>query len=185
MEYLEYLQVARRHFGPGLYLVLAVVLAELLNLITFRKLNKLGIVPREPGSVAGIVLAHLLHSDFRHFLANLAPLTVLAFLLGQWRPGNFWWVAGCIALASGALVWLLARRGNHLGASGLVYGLFGYLALGGFLSGKLLYVAVSAVLLVLYSGILWGALPLQARASWESHLAGLCTGLALAWFRVF
>lgn len=40
---------------------------------------------------------------------------------------------------------------------------------------------LSAGLLVLYSGILWGVMPTTAKTSWESHLAGLLVGLGLAW----
>lgn len=185
MEYFQHLQTAERYLGPGLYLVLAVLLAELLNLVAFRKLNGLGIVPREGGSLAGVLFAPLLHDDLAHFAANFVPLCVLVFLLGQLQPQSFWWIVAIIAAGSGLLVWLVARRANHIGASGLIYGLFGYLALAGFLAGNVTYLAVSVLLLVLYSGMLWGVLPGQARTSWESHLAGLAVGLGLAWSRIF
>lgn len=181
MTFIELLQRAAHYLGPGVYLLLAVIAAELLNLLTFRKLNALGIVPREPSALAGIAFAPLLHDDLRHFFANLVPLAVLGVLLGKLLPGAFWWLVAALVLGPGLLVWLLARRANHIGASGLVYGLFGFLALYGFRTGNLLYLAVSIVLLVLYSGFLWGVLPTTARTSWESHLAGLAVGLALAW----
>lgn len=167
--------------GPGLHLILAMLAVELVNLLAFRKLNTLGIMPREPASLAGIAIAPFLHSDLKHFLANFLPLCVLAFLLGRLMPSIFWWITGAIALATGLLVWLLARRLNHLGMSGVIYGLFGFLTLHGFLSDQVLYMAVSMALLALYSGVLWGALPTTARTSWESHLAGLLVGLGLAW----
>lgn len=167
--------------GPGLHLILAMLAVEVVNLLAFRKLNGLGIVPREPASLGGLVVAPFLHSDLKHFLANFLPLCVLAFLLGRLMPEKLWWITGAIALATGLLVWLLARRLNHVGMSGVIYGLFGFLTLQGFLADNLLYFAVSVLLLLLYSGILWGALPTTARTSWESHLAGLLVGLGLAW----
>lgn len=173
-----------RLIGPGFYLILAMLAVEFVNLLAFRKLNGMGIVPREPASLGGIVVAPFLHSDLKHFFANFLPLCVLAFLLGQLMPANFWWITGGIALGTGLLVWLLARRLNHLGMSGVIYGLFGFITLHGFLANNLLYLALSAALLVLYSGILWGALPTTARTSWESHLAGLVVGLGLAWLQV-
>lgn len=176
--------LALRHYGPGLWLLLAVIAAELLNLVSLRRLNGLGIVPRESAGLAGIVCAPFLHDSVGHFLANLLPLFILGYALGQFAPGHFWWVTAALVLGTGALVWAFARRRNHLGASGLVYGLLGYLTLSGFLSGQLLYMAGSAVLLLMYSGVLWGVLPTTARTSWESHLFGLAAGLGLAWWRV-
>lgn len=173
-----------RLLGPGLYVILAVLAAEFVNLVTLRKLNGLGIVPREAAGLPGIALSPLLHMDVRHFLANLAPLTVLVVVLGHLMPGRFWWVLAALTLGTGLTVWLLARRRNHLGASGLIYALLGYLTLHGFLAANWWYAALSAGLLVLYSGLLWGALPTTARTSWESHLFGLALGLALAWFKV-
>ncbi|HET8729681.1 MAG TPA: rhomboid family intramembrane serine protease, partial [Moraxellaceae bacterium] len=122
--------------------------------------------------------------DFAHFLANIVPLTVLVTVLGHLMPGRFWWVIGALTLGTGAAVWLLARRHNHLGASGLIYALLGYLTLHGFLANDWFALAISAGLLLLYSGLLWGALPTTTRTSWESHLFGLGVGLALAWFHL-
>lgn len=173
-----------RLLGPGLYVLAAVIAAELVNLLSLRKLNGLGLVPREAAGLPGIALSPLLHLDLRHFLANIAPLTVLVVLLGHLLPGRFWWVLGALTLGTGAAVWLLARRRNHLGASGVIYALLGYLTLHGFLASDWLSLGISAVLLVLYSGLLWDTLPTTARTSWESHLFGLAVGLALAWFRL-
>jgi membrane associated rhomboid family serine protease len=170
-----------RHIGPGFHLVLAMLAVELLNLVAFRKLNGLGIVPRTAAGLPCIATAPFLHGDLKHFFANFLPLCVLAFLLGQLLPASFWWITAAIALGTGLLVWLLARRLNHLGMSGVVYGLFGFLTLHGFLAGNDLYLFMSVGLLVLYSGILWGALPTTAKTSWESHLAGLAVGLGVAW----
>lgn len=181
----DLLDPALRHYGPGLWLLLAVIAAELANLLSLRRLNAFGIVPREAAGLPGILLGPLLHNDVRHFAGNLLPLAVLGFLLGRLLPDQFWAVTGAITLGTGLAVWLLARRRNHIGASGLVYGLLGYLVLHGLLAQDWLALAVSAGLAVLYSGFLWGVLPTTARTSWESHLFGLATGLALAWFRVF
>lgn len=177
--------LALRHYGPGLWLLLAIVGVELANLLCGRRLNGLGILPRTAAGLPGIVLSPLLHNDLRHFTANLPALTVLCFALGRLLPAPFWAVIALLVTGTGLLVWLLARRRLHLGASGLIYGLLGFLTLQGFLSGQLLWLAASVALLLLYSGILWGVLPTTARTSWESHLAGLGVGLALAWAQVF
>lgn len=173
-----------RLLGPGLYLLLALLAVELVNLLCGRRLNGWGIVPRTPAALGGLVAAPFLHADLRHFLANFVPLVLLTALLGHLLPERFWLLTAGIGLGSGLGVWLCARRCVHLGASGLVYGLVGYLTLHGLLAGRLGALLVSLLLLALYSGLLWGLLPTTARRSWESHLAGLAVGLALAWWRV-
>lgn len=185
MSAAELLALARHYYGPGLWLLLAVLVAEAVNLVVGRRLNGLGILPREAAGLPGIALSPLLHNDLRHFAANLPTLAVLGFALGQLQPARFWEVVAALVAGTGALVWLLARRRLHLGASGLVYGLLGFLILRGALSGQPLWLALSVLLLVVYSGLLWGVLPAAARTSWESHLFGMGTGLALAWWRVF
>lgn len=185
MTLTDALDLAARHYGTGLWLMLAVIGIELLNLVCFRKLNGLGIVPREAGGLPGILCAPFLHTGLAHFLANLVPLLILCFLLGKLQPARFWEITSALVLGTGALVWLLARRVNHIGASGLIYALLGYLTLHGFLADDLLALGASVVLLVMYSGLLWGALPGTARTSWESHLFGLGVGLALAWWQIF
>lgn len=181
----EYLQIAHHYFGPGLWLVLAMLAVELVNLLTLRKLNALGIAPRAPEGLPGILFSPLLHSDVGHFLANFPPVVLLCFVLGQLMPTQFWWIVGAIVLGTGGLVWLFARRQIHVGASGLIYGLFGFLTLHGYFSGNVVHLVIGAALLVLYSGFLWGVLPGKARVSWESHLAGLVVGAALAWWNRF
>lgn len=121
-DVLHVFQFLLRLIGPGLYLLLAMLAVELVNLLALRKLNGMGIVPREPASLAGIVAAPFLHDDLRHFAANIVPLALLAFLLGRLQPLQFWWITAAIVLGTGLLVWLLARRRNHFGASGLIYG---------------------------------------------------------------
>lgn len=176
------LQTARHYFGPGFWFVLAILVVEATNLLTLRNLNALGIRPREAAGLPGILLSPFLHADIKHFTANFPPLLVLCFALGQLMPAQLTCVLGALIAGTGTLVWLLARQKIHVGASGVIYGLFGFLTLHGFLAGNLLHAGVAVGLLVLYSGILWGVLPKTAQTSWESHLAGLVAGFALAWW---
>ena len=175
----------QHYFGPGLWLVLALIAVEFINLLTLRRLNSFGIVPREPAGLPGILVSPLLHADLKHFLANFPPVVLLCFVLGQLMPTQFWWIVAAVVLGTGALVWLLARGQTHIGASGLIYGLFGFLILHGYRSGNILHLIIGVALLLLYAGLLWGVIPNTTRTSWESHLAGLLVGSSLAWWRIF
>jgi membrane associated rhomboid family serine protease len=85
-------------------------------------------------------------------------------------------------LLSGSLTWLIGRNGNHVGASGLIFCFFGYLASLAPFNRKIGTLLLSLVCIIGYGGILRGLVPTSARVSWEGHLAGLSAGIALAWF---
>ncbi|RPI95931.1 MAG: rhomboid family intramembrane serine protease, partial [Chloroflexi bacterium] len=84
-------------------------------------------------------------------------------------------------LLGGGLTWLLARHGSHIGASGLVFCFFGYLASLAYFRRTFGALLLSALCLLGYGGLLRGILPGSTAVSWESHLAGLVAGIALAW----
>ena len=182
---LDFLRTAEHYLGPVVWLLTLLLLAELVNLVSLRKLNALGIRPREVAGLPGILLSPLLHLDLAHFGANVVPLALLSFALGQLMPAHFWWILCELVVGTGLAVWLLGRGCLHVGASGVVFGLFGFLTVHGFSSGNLLHFSVALLLLAMYAGLLWGVLPTTARTSWESHLAGLCVGAGLAWWRVY
>ncbi|MDG1255024.1 MAG: rhomboid family intramembrane serine protease [Glaciecola sp.] len=73
------------------------------------------------------------------------------------------------------------RDGQHLGASGVVYGYFGYLVLAGWLSKRVWLALISVGVVFFYGGLIWGVLSTQSYISWESHLFGFVSGLFLAY----
>jgi len=87
-----------------------------------------------------------------------------------------------LIIGTGLLVWLFGRNAYHLGASGIIYGYFGFLVLAGFLSRKIGLMLISVLVAVFYGAMVWGVLPSQPYISWESHFFGFVCGLLLAWF---
>ena len=78
------------------------------------------------------------------------------------------------------LVWLFARPANHIGASGVVYGLAFFLISFGFFRRDFLSIIISAIVLLLYGGVFYGVLPTDPHISWESHFAGALVGITTA-----
>ena len=77
-------------------------------------------------------------------------------------------------------MWLAGRSSVHVGASGLVFGLFGYLVARGWYQRSIGAVLIAVVVLGLYWGLLFGVLPSRGFISWEAHLFGLLAGVLAA-----
>lgn len=144
-----------------------------------------GIEPREVDEFADIVPAAFLHFGFDHVMANTVPLVIFGFLAAVRGILRFLAVSLTIIVISGLGVWLTAPPDSTtVGASGLVFGLFGYLLVRGFVERDALDITVGVMVLLLYGSILWGVLPTAEGVSWQGHLFGLLGGvLAAFWFR--
>ncbi|MGW1881307.1 rhomboid family intramembrane serine protease [Streptomyces sp. NPDC001970] len=156
-------------------------LLEVVDLATGHSLDPYGITPREVGELRDIVPAAFLHFGFDHLTANTFPLLVLGFLAALGGIRRFLGVVATVVLASGLGVWLTSPEGSlTLGASGVVFGLFGYVLVRGFVDRSAVDVVVGLLVAAFYGSILWGVLPTASGVSWQGHLFGLLGGVAAA-----
>lgn len=155
---------------------------ELIDGLLLRgALNRYGIRPRRSTGLWGILFAPLLHGNWRHLATNTVPFVVLSWLTLLRGLGDFWIVTIAVWLASGLGVWLLGSpRSNHIGASGLVFGYFGFLLLRGYFERSVESIVFSVLVGLLYGGLIWGVLPLRRGVSWTGHLFGFAGGVAVA-----
>jgi membrane associated rhomboid family serine protease len=151
------------------------------NLLLNGRLSQYGIIPRHVSSLAGILWAPFLHASFKHLAANTVPLLVLGGILCARSRREFWGVALCGILLGGGFTWIFARTAAHVGASGLIFCFFGYLASLAVFRRTLGTLALSTVCILGYGGMIRGILPTSAAVSWEGHAAGFVAGLVLAW----
>lgn len=140
-----------------------------------------GIVPRHLDSLPGILWAPFLHVSLKHLAANTLPLLVLGGILCARSRAEFFLVTIGGTLLGGGLTWLVARNACHVGASGLIFCFFGYLASLALFRRTLGALCLSLVCLLAYGGMLRGLLPTLTAVSWEGHAAGLAAGVTLAW----
>ena len=142
-----------------------------------QSLDGYGVRPRHASGLVGILAAPLLHHGFAHLAANTLPLLVLGGLVIVSGLADFLAVTILSAVVGGLGVWLFAPGNTiHLGASGLVFGYFGYLVMRGYYERSIGALLVAAVVVVFYGGILWGVLPTQPGVSWQGHLFGFLGG---------
>ena len=168
--------------GPILALaVICWVVFVANNFIWRGNLTGHGIIPRQVSSLVGILWSPFLHVNLKHLVANTVPLLILGSILCFRGKGEFVLVTGAGIVGGGALTWLAGRHAVHVGASGLIFCYFGYLASLALFQRKLATLCLSAVCILGYGGVLRGILPTSEGVSWESHLSGLITGIAMAW----
>ncbi|GAA3645418.1 rhomboid family intramembrane serine protease [Nonomuraea antimicrobica] len=143
--------------------------------------RQFGIVGWEPDGLVGIVFAPFLHVGFGHLVANSLPLLILGFLAGLRDLRKFLWASVLIILIGGLGTWMTSPEVYTVGASGLVFGYFGYILARGLFDRRLLDIAIGIGVGVAYWGILAGLLPNQEGISWQGHLFGLIGGVVAAW----
>ncbi len=142
--------------------------------------NHLGVLPRTPIGLRGVLFSPFIHGDLSHLWHNTLPLFILSASLFFFYPRNVWRVLLIGTLVTGLLTWMLGRPANHIGASGVIYMLFGFLFFKGILAKHFRLIAVSLVVVFIYGSMIWYIAPIDPKISWEGHLSGLITGTTLA-----
>ncbi|MFD6038190.1 rhomboid family intramembrane serine protease [Streptomyces griseoincarnatus] len=155
---------------------------EVVDVATGHALDGYGVVPRTPSELVDVVPSAFVHFGFSHVAANSVPLLVLGFLAALGGIRRFLAVCALIVVADGLGVWLLSPAGtNTAGASGLIFGLFGYLLVSGFVDRRPLGIVAGVLVAAVWGGsILAGLAPTQSGVSWQGHLIGLAAGVAAA-----
>jgi len=157
--------------------VVLIWLLEAVDWFLGGALDQYGIVPRQAAGLWGIGAAPLLHVGFAHVAANTIPFLVLGWFVLLRGFKTFVQVTVIIMLVSGIGTWLIAPSASiHLGASGLVFGYFGYLLLRGYFERSWEAIVWSVVVALLYGGMILGVFPGNASISWQMHLFGFIGG---------
>lgn len=161
-------------------------LVEILDWIFFHgSLDTLGVRPRSLIGLRGILFAPFLHANLGHLLANTFPFLILGWFVLVRRERDFVVVSVIAAVVSGLGIWLIGpSRSIHIGASGIIFGYFGYLLLRGYFERSLSSVLWSVLVVFLYGGMLFGVIPRAAGVSWQAHLFGFIGGGLAAYLLV-
>jgi membrane associated rhomboid family serine protease len=157
---------------------------EILDWLIFNgALDGYGIKPRTVNGLFGIFYAPFLHGGFGHLMANTMPILILGGLIIVSRGlKEFFVVTGMVMMIGGLGTWLIGPSLSvHIGASGLVFGYFGFLLLMAYFERSCQAIVVAVVVLFVYGGLIWGILPRGDGISWQSHLFGLAGGILSAY----
>lgn len=143
---------------------------------------RLGVYPMEKRGVFGIFAHPLVHSSFKHLLANSLPFFILSWCLFYFYKDIAPYIFFAIWIGCGTLTFLIGKAGWHIGASGIIYGLAFFIFFSGILRRHIPLIAISLLVTFAYGGLVWNMLPQFAKAttSWEGHLSGAITGTICA-----
>ena len=155
---------------------------EILDLLFLGgALNAYGIRPRSIIGLRGILFAPFLHGGLAHLVANTVPFLTFGWLIMLREASDFFVVTAVTMLISGLGVWLFGSPYTiHIGASGLIFGYFGFLLLRGYFERSFSAILFSLIVGLLYGSLIWGVLPLQVGISWQGHLFGFLGGVLAA-----
>lgn len=164
-----------------------IVMAWVVGVVNFAYLGGglnrlLGIRPREPLGLLGILFSPFLHRNAAHLIANTLPFAILGWLVLLQGLDNFYAISVAILLVSGLGTWVFGRSAIHLGASGLIFGYLGYLIARGYLEVTLMTLGLAFVVMLLYGDQFWTMLPdtEDTTLSWEGHMFGFLGGVLAA-----
>lgn len=144
------------------------------------RLQANGIVPRQRSSIDGIAYSPFLHLGWPHLIANTVPFVVLGVLVSLWGWRRWILVTLIIVVAGGGATWILARPANHIGASGVVFGYFGFLIGAVFYERRLWPIVPAGIAVFAYGSAIVGGLVPTEGVSWEGHGFGAAAGLIAA-----
>ncbi|MEU8269262.1 rhomboid family intramembrane serine protease [Sphaerisporangium sp. NPDC049002] len=157
-------------------------LVQIANWATGYSLSQsFGIAAREPSRLPDIVSAPFLHWSWAHIEGNSGPLFVFGFLAAYRGVMKFLGVTALIAVASGLGVWFVASPLTvTAGASGVVFGYFGYILVRGIFDRHRIDIVVGLVMALCFAYQFTGLLP-SDEFSWQGHLFGFVGGILGGW----
>ncbi len=165
-----------------LFFLFIMWIVESVESILHLRFSHFGVLPRDIAGFKGVFFSPFIHGEWSHIISNSLPFFVLSSILFLAYRKVSYTVFGLIYILTGLFVWLLGRGGTfHIGASGLVYGLFGFIFFSGIFRADMKSIALSLVIAFFYGGMVYGVFPGQPGISWESHLLGAVAGAGLAY----
>lgn len=163
--------------------ILAVLwIIQILNVADHYHLTfSYGIRPRSAGSLPDILTAPFLHFSWAHIEGNSGPLFIFGFLAAYRGVRKFAGVTVLVILTSGLAAWFTESPGSvGAGASGVVFGYFGYIMVRGLFDRHAIDVLIGVVMALCFAYQFTVLLPAHG-IGWQAHIGGLAGGILAGW----
>ncbi|HEU5420713.1 MAG TPA: rhomboid family intramembrane serine protease [Streptosporangiaceae bacterium] len=173
---------ARRAFFVMAGVLAALWIIQIANWADgYRLTFSLGIQGRDVASLPDILTAPLLHFSWAHIEGNSGPLFIFGFLAAYRGVAKFAGVTALVVIISGLAAWLAESPHTvGAGASGVVFGYFGYIMVRGFFDRHVVDMLVGAVMALCFAYQFTVLLP-HAGIGWQAHIGGLAGGILAGW----
>ena len=140
-----------------------------------------GIRARDVGSLPDILTAPFLHFSWEHIEGNSGPLFIFGFLAAYRGVRKFAGVTVLVILTSGLAAWFTGSPHSvSAGASGVVFGYFGYIIVRGLFDRHAIDIMIGAVMALCFAYQFAVLLPQQG-IGWQDHIGGLVGGILSGW----
>jgi membrane associated rhomboid family serine protease len=175
---------AKVKFPDVIYLLGIIWAVHVAQWLVPGNLHQYGILPRTVTGLLHIPLAPFIHGSLFHIIANSLPLLGLGFLIQLKQRALFWEVTAIIVVLAGFGTWLIGSDASHIGASGLVLGLWAFILTDAFFRRSIRSIVIAVITLFLYGGLLFVVFDLRPGISWAGHMSGIVAGIAIAWLNI-
>jgi len=164
-------------------IVAAIGAVFVLNLFMPVDLRFYGLRPRQLEGLRGILFMPFLHGNLTHLIANSGTLLVLLAAALSFSRKLTFIALMVITFIGGGLVWLFGGPNTvHIGASGIIFGLIGFLMFIGIFRREWKALFFSIVIFLFYGGALLSLVTYMPGVSWTGHFFGFLSGILAAWW---
>jgi membrane associated rhomboid family serine protease len=173
---------ARKAFFVMVGFLAILWIVQLANVAdSYHLVDEFGIRPRSITSLPDILTAPFVHLSWTHIEANSGPLFIFGFLAAYRGVRKFIFVTILVVITSGLTAWLAEPADTvGAGASGVVFGYFGYIMVRGFFDRHVIDMAIGAIMALCFAYQFTVLLP-KAGIGWQAHVGGLAGGVLAGW----
>jgi membrane associated rhomboid family serine protease len=171
---------------PAFIIVGLMWLVYIVDYVLPVNLYEWGVQAQTWKGLRGILFMPLIHApeNIKHIFNNSLPTFLLLTALFYSYKEVAWKVFLSSWVLTGIFVWIFAvsSTGYHIGMSGVIYALVGFLFTSGVIRRFFPLQALSLFVVFLYGSLIWGIFPMDPQVSWQGHLMGLIVGIWLAFY---
>ena len=173
---------ARKAFFVMAGFIAIIWIVQLVNAADHYQLTiDYGIRPHDISALPYLLTAPFLHFSWAHIEGNSGPLFIFGFLAAYRGVVKFLWVTLLVMLTSGLAAWLFEPSSTvGAGASGVVFGYFGYIMVRGFFDRHVIDMIIGAIMALSFAYQFTVLLP-HAGIGWQAHIGGLVGGVLAGW----
>jgi membrane associated rhomboid family serine protease len=161
---------------PFIFLGIMWVVFIINNLILQGALDSFAILPRHISHLPGIFFTPFLHANFNHILNNSIMFLILSLIISLYNEKIYLYTVFFVMIVSGLMTWAFSPTVYVIGASGIVFGLFGAVFGIAFYAKKVFFIIAGLLLAYLYGYSMYSGLIPQEGISFVGHVSGLIAG---------